>query len=242
MSEPWFKKAFESHYVEVYAHRNQQEAQEHLPQISQLAQLHNNDGPILDLGCGQGRYTQLLREAGHTVVGLDYSEHLLRIAQERSGETTLVRGNMLSLPFSHCFSRILSLFTSFGYFDRDTDNQQVLSEMASALSPKGVLYLDFLNPNNVQESPWTEQNIGELVMRSQKKINAQLNMVIKDIEIFKDGQQVSAYQERVKLYDDAWFLSSAEAFGLRHKASYGDYLGGEPTQHSPRRIYLFEKI
>jgi SAM-dependent methyltransferase len=241
MSEPWFKKAFESHYVDVYAHRDLEEARNHLPQISHLAQLKSNNGPILDLGCGQGRYTQLLSEAGHTITGLDYSEHLLHLAKERSPNTPLLRGNMLNLPFDRCFSRILSLFTSFGYFDQDTDNEKVLQEMSSALSPSGLLYLDFLNPNNVTPSPWSEQSIGDLVMKSQKNIDSALNMVIKDIELFKNKQLVSSYQERVKLYSDQWFLDTAKKFNLKHKETFGDYLGGEATDHSPRRIYLFEK-
>ena len=242
MSEPWFKKAFESHYVDVYAHRNLEEAQAHLPQIAHLAQLKKNDGPILDLGCGQGRYTELLSEAGHEVIGLDYSEHLLNLAKERSPDTALLRGNMLALPFSGCFTRVLSLFTSFGYFDRDSDNEQVLREMASALKTGGLLYLDFLNPNNVRASAWTEQAMGELVMRSQKNIDVSLNMVIKDIELSKASQLFSSYQERVKLYNDQWFLKSAEKFGLSHQKTFGDYQGAEATIHSSRRIYLFKKL
>ena len=49
---------------------------------------------VLDLGCGDGHWAQQLQEAGHRVVGVDYSFEALRVAQlnDRHG-TTLWRIN-----------------------------------------------------------------------------------------------------------------------------------------------------
>ncbi len=66
---------------------------------AQLAELvdHRGGGPlrILDVGCGQGSQALRLARAGHTVTGLDISEHLLgRFTEALTAETTEVRGRV----------------------------------------------------------------------------------------------------------------------------------------------------
>jgi SAM-dependent methyltransferase len=242
MSDPWFKKAFEAHYLEVYAHRDDAEAKAHLPQIIHLAQLSKRSGPILDLGCGQGRYSKFLQEEGYDIMGLDYSGDLLQHAKSTDQDLCLLRGNMLQLPFKPCFSHILSLFTSFGYFDQDEDNLQVLKQMSNALVNDGVLYLDFLNPENVTSSPWEQKKLNEhFSMSSQKNIDTSINMVFKDVKIYREGELIQSYQERVKLYDLTWFERNAKNCGLTIHKSYGNYEGAPIGQNTPRNIYVMKK-
>src|SRR5690554_4777997 len=41
---------------------------------------------VVDLGCGTGRITTALAQEGLRVVGIDLSEHMLAVAQERSDQ------------------------------------------------------------------------------------------------------------------------------------------------------------
>ena len=41
---------------------------------------------ILELGCGSGNVTEKLLEKGYEVVGIDYSEEMLEIAEEKTEE------------------------------------------------------------------------------------------------------------------------------------------------------------
>jgi SAM-dependent methyltransferase len=241
MSEPWFKTAFEEHYLTLYAHRSASEAQKHFSQIVQLAQLDGVQGSILDLGCGNGRYSEVLREHGHHVVGLDFSDVLLRNAQHHHPKEHWVRGNMLHLPFKSSFERVLSLFTSFGYFDSDADNHQVLANMGSALQEGGLLYLDFLNPAQVKAADWSTISNNSLTIKSKKSFDHDLNMVFKDVEVYKENILMTKYQERVKLLDIKWFNDHAEEIGLQLIRVYGDYYGSEYSNDSPRQVMIFEK-
>jgi SAM-dependent methyltransferase len=98
---------------------------------------------LLDVPCGQGRHAHLLAEAGYDVTGLDYSRHLLDVAQERGTSSTLryVRGDMRALParWSGRFAAVLNLFTSFGFFLDPGDDVHVIQEFARVLEPNGVL-------------------------------------------------------------------------------------------------------
>ncbi len=49
--------------------------------------------PVLELGCGTGRVTLAIAEAGHRVMGLDVSEKMLERAIEKRGACGEKRGN-----------------------------------------------------------------------------------------------------------------------------------------------------
>jgi len=239
MVEPWYRSAFGRHYTEVYAHRNGEEARQHLPQIEHLARLNENTGAILDCGCGTGRYTHLLRERGQIVHGLDFSDALLAEARkENNGRGGWVRGNMLHLPFGSSFSRVLSLFTSFGYFDDDHQNHRTLEGMAKCLQVEGLLYLDYLNARLVQPSDWVENQRGKWTIRSRKQISKEHRQVVKDVEVYCAGEIHERYQEKVKLYDQAWFGGEFEKCGLDLLSTYGDYGGAPFADDSPRLIFV----
>lgn len=239
---PWFSNAFGSFYTEVYAHRNEAEAKAHLPSILKLANLKNQSYNILDLGCGQGRYTHLLKRLGHCVIGLDYSLDLLHLARQNDSNLSLCRGNMLHLPFKNQFDRVLSLFTSFGYFEQDSDNIKVIQQMSSSLKVGGILYLDFLNANLVQASDWQEKMLGNFMQKSKKEIFENSQLVVKTIELYQNDSLKYQYQEKVKLYDLNWFQQTSEKHGLHLIQTFGDYEANPYLPNSsPRLILVFEK-
>jgi ubiquinone/menaquinone biosynthesis C-methylase UbiE len=107
---------------------------------------------VLDLACGHGRIANRLAQRGARVTGLDatplFLEHARRDAAKRGIEVDYVSGDMRSLPWpEHRFERVISWFTSFGYFD-DTENQKVLSEAHRVLRPGGLLLVE---NNNLAE-------------------------------------------------------------------------------------------
>jgi ubiquinone/menaquinone biosynthesis C-methylase UbiE len=107
---------------------------------------------VLDLACGHGRIANRLAQRGARVTGLDatplFLEQARRDAAERGVEVDYVCGDMRSLPWpEHRFDRVISWFTSFGYFD-DSDNQIVLSEAHRVLGGGGRLLIE---NNNLAE-------------------------------------------------------------------------------------------
>lgn len=103
---------------------------------------------VLDLGCGYGRISNRLAEAGCEVTGFDRSERLLSLARadaERKGVSVrYVQGDMRNLPFSSEFDCAICWYTTFGYFG-DDENLQVLRGVYEALRPGGVFLMDHQN-------------------------------------------------------------------------------------------------
>jgi|GEM_PF-559465 len=119
---------------------------------------------ILDLGCGLGRHSIEFAKRGMFVTGLDYSKTYLREAQKAArnarvvNRVTFVRGDMrdaVDRVGSGKFDLVVSLFNTFGYFDKKSDDQKVLREISRTLVPGGLLVLNTLNrPGVEQELPY----------------------------------------------------------------------------------------
>ncbi len=75
-------------------------------------------GPVLELGCGTGRITLALAEAGHQVTGLDISQRMLERAKRKRAELAtearervhLVVGNMVRFELGEKYRLIIIPF------------------------------------------------------------------------------------------------------------------------------------
>jgi len=99
---------------------------------------------VLDVACGPGRHALRLARHGFQVLGVDRSSAFLEEARaaaaDGSAQVEFLALDMRALDFDGDFDAALSLFTAWGYFDDDT-NQQVLDRIARALRPQGRLIL-----------------------------------------------------------------------------------------------------
>jgi SAM-dependent methyltransferase len=119
-------------------------------EVASLVKLLKLGSPmkILDLACGFGRHTNRLAALGHFMTGVDLMPGFLALAKRQADEIGVQvdyhQGDMRQVNFHESFDRVLLLFTSFGYFN-DQENEQVVKNMASALRPGGILMFDIPN-------------------------------------------------------------------------------------------------
>lgn len=143
-----FDQVFDEDYIRLYGERHghlRSEAAVDL--IVELAELRG-DERILDLPCGFGRIANRLAGRGFDVVGIDHKADYLHRARRAAAETGVQvdyrRGDMRELQAEAAFDVLVNWFTSFGYFDDDTD-RDVLRRFWRALRPGGRLVLDLAN-------------------------------------------------------------------------------------------------
>ena len=111
----------------------------------------------------------MLAEAGYRVEGLDYSEHLLRVARARDDGVRYRRGDMRRLPaaWTGKFDAVVNLFTSFGFFLDPADDARVISEFARVLRPGGVFVFHGSSRDGVMarflSRDWWQSDDGTLV-------------------------------------------------------------------------------
>jgi len=103
---------------------------------------------VLDCPCGHGRIANRLAGLGAEVVGVDSSPQFLEVARRAGSAVDYRLGDMRALEFEGEFDVLVNMFTSFGYFDDETD-RKVLAGFRRALKPGGKLVMDHQNSHRI---------------------------------------------------------------------------------------------
>ena len=239
ISDRWYAGWFNQDYLDLYAHRNAQEARTVADFIT--ARLPGiGGGRTLDLGCGAGRHLPYLAELQPTV-GLDLSPWLLAVARDRNPDAPLTRSDMRSLPFRDAsFNLVVSLFTSFGYFADDSENARVLEEIGRVSTPSGWLVLDFLNAPLTRHTlvPFERKQMGDRWVQQAREITDDGRYVTKTIHIEESERD---YTERVRLFEPDELMKMLRTAGFDVLSLHGDYSGAGWTANSPRAIVVAQR-
>jgi SAM-dependent methyltransferase len=232
----WYHTWFNDDYLALYPHRDEADAARLVQLITRVTGW-GAGWRVLDVGCGPGRHASAVERAGVSYVGLDLSLPLLRRARQVT-PAPLVRADMRKLPVRPgSLQAVLSLFTSFGYFEHDAEHEATLAGMARVLASGGWLVLDFLNASLVRHSvPAAPQApvpapAGAMV---RKHLSADGRFVVKDITLASGVRHV----ERVRLLGQDDLSAMLQRAGLRLRAAFGDYDGAAPSPVAPRTLLL----
>lgn len=129
---------------------------EDLPFWLDLAQQYG--GPVLELGCGTGRVTLPLAQAGLDVIGIDYDREMLAFLQRSIGSAasriTIFQANMASFHLARKFPLILLPCNTLSSLD-ELDRKGVFERVAAHLSPEGVFAASLPNPVLLADMPAT---------------------------------------------------------------------------------------
>jgi len=258
----WYERSFGKEYLELYAHRDLPEACANIGAIDSLLALPK-DEPLLDLCCGGGRCLVALRRAGFThLVGLDLSGDLLEAAvaelhaegvpevlihepadtdapEPSPDRVVLVRSDMRRIPYRDYFATVLSIFTSFGYFEADEDNLAVLQEAYRALRPGGIFLLDYLSRDWVVAHlvPEDERRLPDRVIRNQRRITPDGRRVEKVVTVAPEGREPLVFNESVRMYTGAEMRRMLASAGFTDVETYGS-LSGESSGRDSQRLVL----
>jgi len=103
----------------------------------------NEGGRVLDVGCGPGRHAHELARRGVVVHGIDISQRFIDLATEGAPPgASFERLDACSLPFHAEFDAAICLCEgAFGLMTGSGENQSVLTGIAEALKPGGMIAL-----------------------------------------------------------------------------------------------------
>lgn len=245
MTESWFERSFREDYLLVYRHRDESSANHEVNELLTNLPIKQS-GRVLDLCCGSGRHSRALAARGYDVVGVDLSDVFLALAREQNTFANLhySQYDMRQIPFEQEFDIVFNLFTSFGYFTTDEENQLVIANMARALKQGGEVVIDYLNPAFLKANlvPHSTREIEGLLIEEDRIIED--GFVKKRIRI-SDAESEGAreYWEMVRLYEVDEMVKMLQAAGFTGIQTFGTY-SCEPYEGatSKRMIFYAQKI
>ncbi|HWM92555.1 MAG TPA: class I SAM-dependent methyltransferase [Thermoanaerobaculia bacterium] len=255
----WYKEWFGEEYLELYSHRDESEAEEHVDFVdrelggSACGQDRSACGQegrprpraVLDLACGSGRHTAVLRRRGYRVLGIDLSLTLL--ARMKARGLPPVAGDMRRLPFvDESFDWILNFFTSFGYFGRERENFQVLEEIVRVLIPGGRFLIDLMNPGPVLANlkPRETRDLDGRRVEIERWYDPETQRLNKRIVVNpadSAGEHPRTFLESVRLYRPEEVTIGLRWAGLEVDGLYGNFQGDPYERDRERLIILGHK-
>ena len=203
---------------------------------------------VLDLGCGFGRHAVGMARRGYAVTGVDFNPRYLEIAAEEARELGVSvqwrTADMRALGLQREFDAVYSYFTSFGYFG-DSENEQVLREVASALRPAGRFLLEMMNRDwlltHPQQRTWTQRDDGALLMEETSLELASSRVVSRQILIDPQGGPQVTKEFFLRAYTCAELTALLARHGRRVIQVLGGADGSEYSTESRRLVMLCER-
>ena len=105
--------------------------------------VHAREGvTALDLGCGTGKLTARLLEAGHPVTGVDFSDNMLAAARKNAPGAAFVQAELKEVPeklTGQTFDCIVAAYVL--HHLPDGDKYALLTALKALLNPEGVIIL-----------------------------------------------------------------------------------------------------
>jgi SAM-dependent methyltransferase len=250
----WYEQSFGYDYLELYAHRDAAEARADIGAIVRLLD-PPRDEPLLDLCCGACRHLMILRDMGFTqLVGLDLSAELLEVGAADLAQACVEQGadadgvclvcsDMRSIPYESHFAAVLSLFTSFGYFSYDEENEAVFDAVYQALRPGGKFLIDYLNREYVIANlvERDECVLGERHVSNVRCLTDGCRRVTKTTTVTGPSGEDRVYHESVRMYSKAELVAMLRRAGFVNVRTYGALDGKAYRPESKRLIAVAEK-
>lgn len=222
-----------------------------------VAQLLGVSAParLLDLGCGFGRHTLALAEAGLHTIGVDRSDPLLTLARRDARRRGLERGcDFVRADFCALGPRelggqvdgALCLFGTLG-LDTKARDLEALVAAGTCLAPGARLLIELPNPARLPaldgRRSWSEhEDEGErwYVLERYtfdghaRRLSGERLLVSKDAPVARFPFELHAYGQA----ELRTLLSEA---GLRTLATYGDLSRAPLSADSPGMVFVCER-
>ena len=201
----------------------------------------------LDLCCGPGRWSIALAKRRFAVTGVDRTKFLLDKARARArlarARIEWVQADMRDFVRADSFDLVLSMFTSFGYFNDKREDMTVLQNILASLRPGGVCLIDILG----------KERLAKILQPTTSTLLPDGTLLVERHEIFDDWTRVRNEWLLIKnrkarrftfhctIYSGHELRDRMERAGFKDVKLYGSLGGSEYGPNAERLIAIGRK-
>lgn len=159
-----YYERYAASYYENTVNLNMEEA------LGRFLALLPENAEVLDLGCGTGRDTVYLEDAGCYVTPMDGSEQMCRLAEIYTDKEVL-HMTFEEMEFEEVFDGIWACASLLHVEGKNMD--RIMKKVVNALKPEGVLYMSFKygDAEEIRNQrlfhDYTEETAYDMVMRQE---------------------------------------------------------------------------
>ena len=210
-----------------------------------LKEYRIEEGVVCELGCGTGKMTRLLADAGYDMIGVDMSEDMLAIASMENPQQILyLCQDMRELELYGTVAAVVSVCDSMNYLLEEDDLLEVFQRVNEDLEPGGVFLFDLntiykyetlLGETTICENRPEGSFIWENYYDAEEQINEyDLTLFIQEKENLYRKFEETHYQRGYSMEKIRTLLEEA---GMEFVTAY-DACTKNPPRENSERIYI----
>ena len=208
-----------------------------------------DSGYVVDLGCGTGKLTTLLADAGYDMIGIDNSFDMLDMALEREDDRILyLMQDMREFEPGEKVSAVVSACDSINYILEPEDLQAVFFCVSECLKAGGIFIFDINTPykyevlmadNTIAENRDEGSFIWDNYYDEESSNNEyELAVFVRNEDGTFDRFEEEHYQHGFTLEEVSDAVKKA---GLKIRNVYDAFSHNAPDDNSERLYYIIEK-
>lgn len=212
---------------------------------------HLTGNNILELACGTGDLAVFLAKEGFTVTGLDLSEEMLSVADQKAFdnkvEIAFLQGDMRELPEINAFDGVTCYSDSLCYLKSEEEVLQAFKGVYSNLKVGGHFLFDVHSPYQITEGfldySFHDQTENFAFLWDSYPGETPLSVSHYLTFFIKEGESFQRYDElhEERTYDLATFKKLLKEAGFKNIQVFGDFTDEAPIDKTRRLFFKGEK-
>ncbi len=197
---------------------------------------------FLDCPCGIGRISIPLAKKGIKVTAVDFHKPFIDELKAKAAKKKLsietIRADMRKVNFKNKFDVAGNIWTSFGFFENESDDLQTLKRLFEALKPGGRVFLHLINRDYIVSDfiPHLWFRTGDIYVVQENKFDFTRSRIQGTWNYIKGDERYSK-ELSLRIYSFHELVAMFRKIGFVDIVGYGS-IKAEPITKESRMLHV----